>query len=131
MATLKEAGQRLDILSAQISAQVRINSLGVLAVTWLFLSGGKDSPALLGKIPKGELLAIAEFALSALLLDMIQYCIAYFRIMRRRNAAIKADLNEMKYPDDWLRDIFFYAKQILAGASAIWLISACIIALVK
>lgn len=125
MANLKEVGQRLDVLSTQISAQVRTTSLGVLAVAWLFISGSKDSPTLLGKIPKESLVAIAVAALFALLLDMVQYSVAYQRILARRDAARKANVDEMKYPDDWIRDIFFYAKQVCAGASALWLIIAC------
>lgn len=124
MATLKEAAARLDVLSAQISTQARTISLGVLAVTWLFLSGSKDSPSLLGKVPQGWLLSIAEVALFALLLDMVQYFVQYERIRRRRDAALKAQAKEMTYPSDWMRDFFFYGKLLLAFVSALMLIGA-------
>jgi hypothetical protein len=134
MATLKEASQRLDLLSTQISTQVRTISLGVLAVTWLFISGSKDSPALLGKIPKWELVTVACLCLIALVLDMAQYCIAFYKVRKAYDAtrASKTDTNpdpKVTYPKDNWRNRFFYAKQVFAGGGALWLVVASVIAL--
>ncbi|GLQ94466.1 hypothetical protein [Dyella acidisoli] len=134
MATLKEASQRLDLLSTQISTQVRTVALGVLAVAWLFISGSKDSPTLLAKISEWELVTIAFLSLLALAFDLLQYFVGYFvdyRAYKKARALKNADNPSptVKFPKNPLRHFFFYTKQMLAIVAAGWLAVACILAI--
>ena len=71
--------ERLDFASDRLSTQIRTLTLGVLALVWLFLSGGKDAPALKLKAGNKQLLAIAGLCVLTFLIDAVQYWASTFR----------------------------------------------------
>lgn len=125
MPSLDDAKKKLDELSAQVSTIVRTVAAGVLAIVWLFLSGGSNSPPLLSAVPAWLMAFIALLAIASITLDLAQYVTAYEQVSKARTAAKKAGLNEVDYSDTPLKDWryrFYKWKYYAAIASAALLI---------
>lgn len=82
MATEAEVLKEQEFVTDRISTQVRTIALSMIAVAWLFLSGG-GTVAQLSKInPSGTLLfACILVSFIVLLFDYLQYIAAYWNII--------------------------------------------------
>ena len=117
----------LDFVTDRISTQVRTIALGVLALAWLFLAGGKETPALGLQQSVRSLLGVAALAVGALLCDYLQYVAGYLAansVRQRAETAKKAtalyNYRDVRYG---LRKVLFWLKQGLAAAATVWMLS--------
>jgi hypothetical protein len=124
----------LDFVTDRISAQVRTIAIGVLALAWLFLAGGKDTPSLGLQHQTKPLLGVAALAIVALLCDYLQYLAGYLATNAVRTAAERAnrktatyDYRDVRYG---LRGLCFWLKQAFAAAATIWMLVMLVRALV-
>jgi hypothetical protein len=119
---ITEIYKELDIVTDRISTQVRTITVGVLALVWVFLSGGKDMPAISLVTDKRFLLVIAAMCIVTLVVDLAQYQVGYWLTNRIRKAAERVNQTEAAYDQlDWryrLRIWLFWAKQVLSLAAA-------------
>jgi hypothetical protein len=122
MATFAEAAEKKRALSGQVSSLTRTLSLGVLAVTWLFLSGSKDPPALVAVVPKWIMLIIAATCVVALALDLLQYLAAYKQVSADYVAAKTSKAKEVIYYADDVRQWAFTWKVWLAISASFALV---------
>lgn len=140
MATRKEIAEKKKEISAQISSLTRTLSLAVLAITWLFLSGDKDAPAVLQSIPRWQAVCIAFLCALALTLDFLQYILAYCQLendlerAKKREARLKSAggqaaspksqerLGDHPYRRSKSRKFMFRAKIVVSAAAAFWLL---------
>lgn len=124
---LKTVLDDLDFATNRIGEQTRTIALGVLAVAWLFLAGGRESPALAPPPDVSLLLAAGGLAVSSLLTDYFQYLFAYFgsQAVLERAEAAPDDKPAYEYSSftHRARRFFFWAKQLLclAGAAVLFL----------
>jgi len=133
MPKLSEIYQELDFVSDRISTQVRQIALGVLAVAWLFLVGGKDKPPLPAPPGRLWLLGVAAVSIAVLVADYLQYVFGYWatNAVRRKAEAAKQTATEFNLRDlryrarTWL----FWLKQVLAMMAVAGLAVAIIQAL--
>jgi len=135
---IKDIIEELQFISDRISTQVRTIALGLLAIAWAILVG--DS-TFLRKLSEGlgkNLLLIACLSIFVLLLDFLQYVVAYIYVDQVRNAAEElkkedsknGESNEIDYPVSTLRKFrsaFFWAKQIVLVVTLVFflLVLAC------
>jgi hypothetical protein len=123
MATREEAAAKLKELSSQVSTLIRTLSLGVLAIAWLFLSGGKDAPAIVVVIPKWSMLSISALCVLALGLDLLQYIVGYWNVKGDyERAKVSNEPNKIVYSDSFTRDFAFWAKITVVLISTLWLL---------
>jgi hypothetical protein len=135
MATLDNTYEELQFISDRISTQVRWLAAGVIALVWLFLAGGKESPALPLPPNRKILITAAGGAILALLLDYLQYLFGYASTMRALRKAEDAGGKDVTFTYTSLlyrlRVFFFWAKQIVAVSAvvlAVYEIARCILA---
>jgi len=135
MATLKETYTELQFLSDRISTQVRWLAAGVIALVWMFLAGGKNSPSLPLPPNRDVLLTAAWLAIVALLLDYMHYIFGYASTMLSLKKVEDAGGKEVTY--DYtsrmyrMRVFFFWAKQIVAVSAVVlsgYEIARCVLA---
>jgi hypothetical protein len=135
MTTLKETYEELQFLSDRISTQVRWLAAGVIALVWMFLAGGKDSPSLPFPPNHEVLVTAAGLAIMALLLDYIQYFFGYKLTMRSLKKVEDTGGENVTY--DYtsclyrMRVFFFWVKQIVAVSAVVLLgyeIARCVLA---
>ena len=117
-----------DDCSSRISEQVRVISIAVLALIWLFIAGGDDKPTLPSAPDIRLLLASAGLSILAMVFDYFQYLMGYLssesllRYMEKHNQETgEYDSESSTYR---LRGIFFTAKQVLCGLSVFLLFFA-------
>ena len=122
MATFAEAAEKKRALSGQVSSIVRTLSLGVLAVTWLFLSGGKDAPAMVAVVPKAMMLTIAALCVLALALDLLQYMAAYRQLAADCDSAKNSNAEKVTYHKDEVRLWAYKWKTRLAIVASLLLV---------
>lgn len=122
MASFAEAAEKKRALSGQISSIVRTLALGVLAVTWLFLSGGKDAPAMVSLVPKAVMLIIAALCVFSLALDLLQYMAAYSQLTADCDAAKKSKAEKVTYHQDDVRLLAYKWKTRLAIVASLSLV---------
>ena len=128
MPTIEKIVQDLDDTSSKIGEITRTISLSALALVWLFIAGGDDSPSLPIK-PGNELLLLSgAFALLSLLADYFQYVVGYANSKDVLTVAEAAEAKSAKYNTDSflykLRTFFFWSKQVLALVSLVLLFIA-------
>lgn len=125
--------ERLDFASDRLSTQIRTLTLGVLALVWLFLSGGKDAPALKLKAGNKQLLAIAGLCVLTFLIDAVQYWASYLSSNAVRQAAESRDQKEAEYDESsFMRQLqqgCFWAKQITAVLATAWLLLTLVLSI--
>jgi hypothetical protein len=122
MATKESLIGELQFLSDKLSERSRVIAAGVLAIWWASLVGDKSPPHLTAIV----LLGPAICAAISILLDLLQYLVAYeasvfaLRRLERENAT------EFKFnPRNFLyriRGFLFTAKQVATIAAICWLI---------
>lgn len=135
MATKEKILEDKAFLSDRISTQVRALDLSVIAVVWLFLVGGKDSPILPSAPDRGLLLLAGLLAMLSLIADYAQYGFGYKAtsdVLKRGEAAGQI---EFKYDDKAFaykaRARFFALKQVFMVGSLAFLAIAVGFALLK
>jgi len=127
--------ERLDFASDRLSTQIRTLTLGVLALVWLFLSGGTDAPALTLKAGHKQLLAIAGLCVLTFLIDAVQYWASYLSSNEVRQEAESRNQTEAEYDElsfmRRLQQSCFWAKQISAALATIWLLLILVLSVAK
>ena len=114
---LKQVYDDLDFASNRIGEQTRNISLGVLAIVWLFLAGGKNAPVV--EIPPSApiLFSAGGLAMLSLVLDYFQYLSAYLlsrTVLKQAEATENPDeAADYDYESAGfkIRTLFFVAKQ--------------------
>lgn len=130
MAAREQIAAKKKEISGQISNLARTLALGVLAITWLILSGAKDAPEVVKAIPKWEAMFIAALCVVALIFDMSQYIAAYYQLEADLKRASKLEANKKKgielkdhvYRRSQFRKKAFRIKVVVAGVAALWLV---------
>lgn len=123
--SLEKIIEELQFISNRISKQVRTISISVLAIVWLFLAGGSDTPVLPSTPNKSLLFISGSFAMAVLLIDYFQYLFAYINSDQLRRKAENANKKKAAY--DYtallyrLRITAFWLKQILTLAAVSFL----------
>ncbi len=122
---IKEIYAELKSVSDRISTQVRTVALSVLALTWLFLVGGKNSPVLPSQPDRNSLVYIGMISLATLVADYLQYFFGYLstNAVRKGAESVSAKTAEYDYTDTRyrLRVWLFWTKQFLLIVAVIWL----------
>jgi hypothetical protein len=125
--------ERLDFASDRLSTQIRTLTLGVLALVWLFLSGGKDVPALKLRAGHKQLLVLAGLCVLTFLIDAVQYWASYLSSNAVRREAESQDQTEAEYDEaSFMRRLqqgSFWAKQITAVLATAWLLVILILSI--
>ena len=125
MASRKDVQDDINFLSDRISTQVRTIGLSVIAIAWLFLVGGKDTPVLPLPPNRALLLWAGALSLGALLTDYFQYFMGYLdgrRVLAKGESEGVQDLKYDYRAATWrLRAFFFWAKQFLGMAGVLTL----------
>ena len=113
----------LQFLSDKLSERSRTIAAGVIAVWWATLVGDKAPSGLSPLV----LLGPAICAAVSVLLDVLQYVVAYFQNWYALNHLEQAKATEFQFnkghPFFIIRNALFFAKQIAAIAAVCWLIS--------
>jgi len=117
--------EHLDFASDRLSTQIRTLTFGILALVWLFLSGGRDVAAL--RIDGTyQLLGLAALCVLTLLIDAVQYWSSYMSSNTVRKQAEEQNETEAAYDETslWrrLQRGCFWAKQVTALLATIWLL---------
>lgn len=124
--SLTKIYDNLNFASDRLSTQIRTLTLGVLALIWLFLSGGKDVASLKLVAGKKQLLSIAGLCVLTLLSDAVQYWASYLSSNAVRQKAERAKQSEAEYDErSFMRRLqqgSFWAKQITAIIATTWLL---------
>src|SRR2546423_1300308 len=123
---LTKVYERLDFVSDRLSTQIRTLTLGVLALVWLFLSAGKNAPAISLIAGNKQLLGIATLCVLTLLLDASQYWASYVSSNAVRKEVESKNLTQADYDEtSFLRRLqvgCFWAKQFTAIVATAWLL---------
>lgn len=123
---LKQVGDR-------ISTQVRGIAFGLLALAWLFLTGGDRAPTLSSPPSRTLLVWVAVVSIITLVVDYFQYLMGYLNSSSVRIAAEKAGETKIQY--DYrdiryrLRTFFFWLKQLLAMTGVVMFLYAIVTSL--
>lgn len=127
--------ENLNFASDRLSTQIRTLTLGVLALVWLFLSGGKDVSALKLGASNEPLLAIAALCVLTLLIDAAQYWASYLSSNAVRREAESENRSEAEYNETSrlrrLQQGCFWAKQISAVLATAWLLGILVVSVAK
>jgi len=120
MASEKEILDEQGFVTDRISSQVRAIALSMIAVVWLFLSGGGNL-SYFSEQPSSEILLLCILlSFGALVLDYFQYVAGYFSI-RQTHAKGPDAANSYSYDyDSWAymaRGWMFAGKQVVLIAA--------------
>ena len=122
---LAEIYADLDDVTDRLSSQVRALSLGVLALTWLFLSGNDDVPKSVST-HMTQLKLISVCCVLALLADLMQYVFGYWSTYRVVRAAERSKQREASFDSKSFpyraRRYAFYIKIAMAIIAAVWVV---------
>jgi hypothetical protein len=116
MPSLNEIIAELQFLSDRLSVQARAVAFGLLGVTWAILIGESVFLRKLSEQLGQRLLTVGALCLGSLLLDSMQYVIAYWHVNRTRASAESQSLTQIEYPRNGLRalrTILFWTKQVV------------------
>jgi len=116
---LKKVLDDLDFATSRISDQTRTISLGVLALAWLFLFGGKNAPLLEISLP--ILLICIALAMVSMVADYLQYVVAYMlsrKVLDKVESKL-VDVPQYEYNSFGfkIRIFLFWFKQLACIAS--------------
>ena len=124
MPTLEKLLERRKEVSSQVSAQARALSLGLLAVSWAFLTA-HDEPlkGLVSRMPTYMVVAVGGFAALALVSDLLQY-VWYTRVADEAvKKAEKTQDGTAQYYGTWYykaaRAMYFVKYWLLVIGSAV------------
>jgi hypothetical protein len=117
MATEKEVLDEQNFVTDRISTQVRAIALSMIAVSWLFLSGGANLASITtAKLTATTLSCCILLSFVALVFDYLQYAAGYISTRATHSKGPDAD-GQFKYDyDAWhhkTRGIMFIGKQIV------------------
>jgi hypothetical protein len=119
MPTTDKLIEQLDFLSDLLSNRVRTISGGILALAWLFLSGGSSSPVLPAKPDRNLLLVSGGLAITALACDYLQYVCGFVETKQVFEEA--KDSGSASYSRTAAfyiaRQFFFWLKQVVMVAA--------------
>lgn len=122
MASINEIVEELNFLSETLSERTRVLSVGIIAIWWTTLIGGRGPPGL----GENALLGPAICAAVSALLDVLQYAAGYLQSYLALYRLEKLGLSEVQYDRHSLlfrlREFLFLAKQVAALAAIAWLI---------
>ena len=130
MASEEDVLARKKDMSDKISTQVRTLGLGILALTWGLVVSESAIARDITKRLRTPLLCVGTLAIGVILFDFLQYACAY-EVARRLLNKMEAEKSTEGYYDYssplWiLQSVLFYAKQIVLGLAAFYLIYALI-----
>ena len=132
--SLKTVYDDLDFATGRIGEQTRSISLGVLAIAWLFLAGGKDAPAVATAPNVVLLLSAGALSVASLLADYFQYLFAYFTSRKVLSQAEADPSIEPQYDYNAFtfraRLFFFWLKQLACLFATALLLIAIVKALI-
>jgi hypothetical protein len=127
---LKEVYDELDFTTDRISTECRTIALSVIALVWLFITGGKNAPSLTGNADRRFLIWAGVFAMATLLVDYLQYAFGFLATdsVRRRGEKAGHGTATFDYtaPFYVLRKLCFWAKQLVMLLALLWLALAII-----
>ena len=128
MPSVEKICEDLEVLSGKIGDLTRTISLSVLALVWLFIAGGDNTPVLASQPNMTLLLISATFVLLSLLSDYFQFVAGYANSKEVLEVAEKTESRSAKYNDRSFlyraRSFLFWLKQIFALAALISLFAA-------
>jgi hypothetical protein len=135
MASIELIRGDLDSMSERISESSRTISLGVLALVWLFIAGGDETPILSITPSQALLMVSGALVLLSLLSDYLQYFFGYLNSKDVLAEAEASTEKEAKYQTDsklyQARALAFWLKQVLSVGALITLGLALIPAVLK
>ena len=135
MPAIEKIIDELQWLSDRISTQVRTLGTVLVAITWGLIIG---KPELAGPIPQGiqkQLLMIGVLALGAMLIDFLQYVLAY-----ANNKNLLGDMETQKLEKkeyDYsavtyrLRNLCFWVKQVVLLIASLWFLILIVVLCIK
>ncbi len=128
MSTVKEVLDRQKEVTDRISSQVRTLALSFLAVIWLFLIPGQDTPVLPHPLNNGLLMGAGATALLAMVIDFGHYVAAYLSVQHTLNSIPEGqDVEKFTFEYDYSLFRYraqywcFWGKQLLVAVSFILL----------
>jgi hypothetical protein len=118
--------EELDYLSDQISTQVRTIAIGLLAITWATLVADSGFLRKLSQESGRALLIVGTLSVFILVIDFLQYAVAYIHVEGALKRAEQNEEEEVTYDTGSLmrrlRFFFFWTKQFaLVGTIAYFL----------
>jgi hypothetical protein len=120
----------LDFATDRLSSQIRALTAGILALVWVFLSGGKDAPKL-GVGSNEPLVLIGGLCILTFLLDALQYWAMFVSADTVRKKAEKLKHTEAEYDEkSFARRVqtwTFWGKQVSCAVSAFWLLAVIVL----
>jgi hypothetical protein len=121
MPTTDKLIEQLDFLSDLLSNRVRTISGAILALAWLFLSGGSSSPVLPAK-PDTELLLISGgLAITVLICDYLQYLFGY---VQTKQVFKQAEKSAGKAANFHSKAFTYRARQLFFGLKQLFMVVA-------
>lgn len=130
MPSVEKICEDLEFLSGKIGDLTRTISLSVLALVWLFIAGGQNTPVLTSSPNLGLLLLAGLLVLLSLLSDYLQFVAGYANSKEVLDVAEQTDGKQAQYnPKSFLyraRTYLFWVKQLFAITSLVVLLIAVI-----
>lgn len=125
---IREVYEDLKAVADTIAERIRAIAIGVIALSWLMLTGGSDRPQLSRPIPGKTLLTVLVLASVGLVFDYLQYLAGYLnsrRVQLDAEASAKTTTSyDYSAPLYRLRSYFFWAKQVVVLVAVVWLLIA-------
>jgi hypothetical protein len=123
----------LKSISEKLSDLTKTISLSALAMSWLLLIGGKDSPVLPQPADKFLLMIVGCVSLLSLVAGYLQYIFAYASSKAVHDIAERDGKTVTEYdPESVLykmRTWMFWTKQVLAGLAVMLLLAVLMMAM--
>lgn len=123
----------LKSISEKLSDLTKTISLSTLAMSWLLLIGGKDSPVLPQPADKFLLIVIGCVSLLSLVAGYFQYIFAYASSKAVHDMAEKAGEKDTVFDEESvlykMRTWMFWTKQFLAGLAVMLLLTVLMMAM--
>jgi hypothetical protein len=133
MIDIKGLRDDLKSISEKLSDLTKTISLSTLAMSWLLLIGGKDSPVLPQPADKFLLIVIGCVSLLSLVTGYLQYLFAYASSKTVHDIAERAGKKFTEYDTESvlykMRTWMFWTKQGLAGLAVLLLLAVLMMAM--
>jgi hypothetical protein len=133
MIKIEDVRADLKSISEKLSDLTKTIALSTLAMSWLLLIGGKESPVLPHPADKALLIITGCVSLLSLVAGYLQYIFSYASSKAVHDLAEENDKNVTEYDPGStlykLRAWMFWIKQALAGLAVMLLFSTLFMAL--